>query len=163
MQGSVCLDFGLLKADVWVTIGAPRPRAPQEPLARNHIGSLTLARARSLSPTLSLHGQVDGIAVGEDLAKVKQLILGENGAPVELQLLRSKRYLLVTVRRGKIRRAGTERERRKVTSGVKLSRENARRWVLTFALNCAAAVACWRAGPPLHQDSERVADQKFGR
>ncbi len=37
--------------------------------------------------------QVDGVAIGEDLAKAKQLILGEIGSSVELQLVRSNRYV----------------------------------------------------------------------
>ena len=32
------------------------------------------------------------MAIGEDLAKAKQLILGEIGSSVELQLVRSNRY-----------------------------------------------------------------------
>jgi len=35
--------------------------------------------------------QVDGVAVGEDLAKAKRLILGEIGSSLELQLVRSHR------------------------------------------------------------------------
>ena len=77
--------------------------------------------------------KVDGVAVGEDLAKAKRLILGDAGSFVELQLARGKRSALAKVRRGKMQSMALPVQGQGPVQSARASAlpftEQARRWL----------------------------------